>query len=195
MNTQELLDRVETIRPALTADADHAEAQRMLTPAMYEAMYRAGLYAMLAPRQYGGFELHPAECMRVWEAVARIDAAAAWNLVMNQGIANYAAWLPEAGVKELFANGIPAIAGALSPPARAHALRGDGASPGRFRSAADATMPIGSQCLLWKTMPPRRLPRSSQRRLGQSWIPGTRWGCELPVRRIIARITFSSQII
>lgn len=33
--------------------------------------------------------------MRVWEAVARIDASVAWNLVMDYGIANYAAWLPK----------------------------------------------------------------------------------------------------
>ena len=102
---------------------------------------------MLAPRQYGGFELHPAECMQVWEAVARIDAAAAWNLVMNQGIANYAAWLPEAGVKELFANGIPAIAGALSPPARAQRVAGGWRITGQ--------VPFGSGChhAHWLAMP------------------------------------------
>jgi alkylation response protein AidB-like acyl-CoA dehydrogenase len=82
-------------------------------------MYSAGLFAMLAPRAYGGLELHPVSCLRVWEAVARIDASAAWNLVMNQAIAAYAAWLPAEGVAELFRGGLPTVAGALNPPARA----------------------------------------------------------------------------
>jgi hypothetical protein len=43
---------------------------------------------------------------------------------MNQGIAQYAAWLPESGVKELFAEGIPTIAGAFHPPATARRVDG-----------------------------------------------------------------------
>jgi alkylation response protein AidB-like acyl-CoA dehydrogenase len=68
-------------------------------------MYQAGLFAMLAPKAHGGRELHPVEAMRVWEAIARIDSAAAWNLVMNQAISAYAAWLPAEGVRELFRHG------------------------------------------------------------------------------------------
>ena len=97
MTVAKLLDAVEAIRPILIENAQKAEVERVPTAAVYQAMYNAELFAMLAPRRHGGFELHPTECMRVWEAVARIDASAAWNLVMNQGIANYAAWLPEAG--------------------------------------------------------------------------------------------------
>jgi alkylation response protein AidB-like acyl-CoA dehydrogenase len=147
MTTQELLNAVENICPILIADADKAEAQRMPTAAMCQAMYSAGLYSMLAPRRYGGLEMHPTECMTVWEAVARIDSGAAWNLVMNQGIANYAAWLPEAGVKELFANGIPTIAGALNPPARAHRVEGGWRVTGQ--------VPFGSGChhAQWLAMP------------------------------------------
>ena len=117
--TTKLLNAVEAIRPVLIEDAQRAEVDGVPTSAAYQAMYDAELFAMLAPRRYGGFELHPTECMRIWEAVARMNASAAWNLVMNQGIANYAAWLPEAGVEELFSNGIPTIAGAFNPPVQA----------------------------------------------------------------------------
>jgi alkylation response protein AidB-like acyl-CoA dehydrogenase len=110
-------------------------------------MYDAELFAMLAPRRYGGFEIHPSQCMRVWEAVAHIDASAAWNLVMNQGIANYAAWLPEAGVKELFAAGIPTIAGALHPPARARRVEG------RWRVTGQVPFGRGCHCAQWLAMP------------------------------------------
>ena len=145
--TARLLDAVEVPRPILTEDAERAEVERVPSPATYQAMYDAELFAMLAPRRYGGFELHPTECMRVWEAVARIDASAAWNLVMNQGIANYAAWLPEAGVEELFSNGIPTIAGALHPPAQARRVEGGWRITGQ--------VPFGSGChrAQWLAMP------------------------------------------
>jgi hypothetical protein len=74
---------------------------------------------MLAPKAHGGLELHPVEAMRVWEAVARIDSAAAWNLVMNQAISAYAAWLPPEGAREVFRHGPATTAGrnaAISTP-------------------------------------------------------------------------------
>lgn len=145
--TARLLEAVEKIRPVILKDARKAEEERVPTPAVYQAMYDAELFAMLAPRRYGGFELHLADCMRVWEAVARIDASAAWNLVMNQGIANYAAWLPEAGVKELFANGIPTVAGALHPPARARRVDGG------WRITGQVPFGSGSHCAQWLAMP------------------------------------------
>src|SRR5439155_14450072 len=115
---------IERIGPLIAEHAAGAEANRQLSGAVYQAMYDAGLYAMMAPKAYGGLELHPTECIQVWEAIARIDAAAAWNLVMNQAIAAYAAWLTPKGVAELFSNGIPTMAGALNPPGRAVRVEG-----------------------------------------------------------------------
>ena len=90
----DLFGAIERIAPLISEHAASAEADRHLSDAVYHAMYDAGLYGMLAPKAYGGMELHPTNCLRLWEAVARIDAAAAWNLVMNQAIAAYSAWLP-----------------------------------------------------------------------------------------------------
>jgi alkylation response protein AidB-like acyl-CoA dehydrogenase len=81
--TTHLLGAIERLRPLIKEHATSAEANRQLSSAVYDAMYAAGLFAMLAPKAYGGLELHPVEAMRVWEAVAHIDSAAAWNLVMN----------------------------------------------------------------------------------------------------------------
>ena len=100
--TEALLQAVERIRPIIEEHAETAEANRQLSEVVYDAMYRAGLFAMLAPKAHGGLELRPVEAMQVWEAIARIDSAAAWNLVMNQAISAFAAWLPAEGVRELF---------------------------------------------------------------------------------------------
>jgi len=76
----DLLGAIERIGPLIAEEAAPAEANRQLSAAVYQAMYDAGLFAMLAPKAYGGLELHPDDCIQVWEAIARSDAAAAWNL-------------------------------------------------------------------------------------------------------------------
>lgn len=122
--TERLLSAVERVRPIIEEHAASAEANRQLSGKVYDAMYLAGLFGMLAPKARGGHELHPREFMRVLEAVARIDSAAAWNLNMNQLVANFAAWLPAEGADEMFDDGIPTAAGAFHPPAAAIRVTG-----------------------------------------------------------------------
>jgi alkylation response protein AidB-like acyl-CoA dehydrogenase len=145
--TEALLQAVQRIRSIIEEHADSAEADRRLTDAVYDAMHQAGLFAMLAPKAHGGLELHPVEAMQVWEAVARIDSAAAWNLVMNQAIAAFAAWLPAEGARELFRDGPPTVAGALNPPAAARRVEGGWRITGQ--------VPFGSGChtARWLAMP------------------------------------------
>jgi len=144
---QDLLEAVERIRPLIEEHAESAEASRQLSSVVYDAMYRAGLFRMLAPRAHGGLEMHPVDAMQVWESIARTDSAAAWNLVMNQAISAYAAWLPPEGVRELFRDGPPITAGALNPPGAA--TRADGG----WRITGQ--VPFGSGChhAQWLAMP------------------------------------------
>jgi alkylation response protein AidB-like acyl-CoA dehydrogenase len=143
----ELLEAVARIRPLIEEHADGAEANRQLSSVVYDAMYRAGLFAMLAPKAYGGLELHPVQAMMVWEEVARVDSAAAWNLVMNQAISSYAAWLPAEGAREIFRHGPATTAGALNPPGAASRVDGGWRITGR--------VPFGSGChqAEWLAMP------------------------------------------
>jgi alkylation response protein AidB-like acyl-CoA dehydrogenase len=142
-----LLHEVERLRALIKDNSANAEANRQLSSVVYDAMYTAGLFTMLAPKAHGGLEVHPVEAMQVWEAVARIDAAAAWNLVMNQAIAAYAAWLPAAGAQEVFRDGPPTVAGALNPPAAASRTDGGWRITGQC--------PFGSGChnAQWLAMP------------------------------------------
>ena len=136
--TTDLLGTVERIRPILEEFNPRAEAERRVAPEAYTAMVDAGLFKMAMPRAYGGLELHPVELLTIWEAVARIDSAAAWNLVMNQSIANFAAWLPDEGARELMGSGAATVAGALFPPGSARPVDG-----GWLISAC---VPIASGC-------------------------------------------------
>ena len=122
--TSELLDKIEEIRPVIEAGAPNAEADRKLSQEVFDAMYDAGLFGLLAPKAYGGFELPITEVMRVWETLTKIDSAAGWNLVMNQGLASFIAWLPDDGAGELMAGGPATVAGGFFPPGTA--TRADG---------------------------------------------------------------------
>jgi hypothetical protein len=62
---------------------------------------------------------------------------------MNQAIAAYSARLPPRGVAELFASGIPRIASALHPPAKAYERMAAGGLLVRCRSLAAAIMRNG----------------------------------------------------
>ncbi len=147
MKTQDLLSAVEQIRPVIEMHAAQAETSRRLSSVVYEAMYDAGLFGMLAPKARGGHELHPVECMQVWEAIARIDSAAAWNLVMNQGVAAYAAWLSADGADELFRNGVPTVAGALFPFGKAAKTNGG------WRVTGQVSFGSGCQNAKWLVLP------------------------------------------
>jgi alkylation response protein AidB-like acyl-CoA dehydrogenase len=145
--TTDLLSRVERLRPLIQEHAPAAEADRHLSSVVHDAMFEAGLFAMQAPKAYDGLELHPVETMRVLEAVARIDASAAWNLSMNQVIPIYAAWLSAEGAREIYGDGPTTMAGALNPPAAATRVEGGWRITGQC--------PFGSGChhAKWLAMP------------------------------------------
>src|SRR3954447_13303414 len=124
ISTDDLLRHVERLRPLIEAHRDRAEADRRLSEVVYSAMFDAGLFGMQAPRAYGGLEFHPVQTMRVIEAVARIDSAAAWSLSMNQAIPAFAAGLTDEGIREIYGDGPPTMAGALNPPAAATRVEG-----------------------------------------------------------------------
>ena len=110
-------------------------------------MEDAGLFAMLVPAAYGGMELHPAQVLSVWEAVGRIDTAAAWHLVMNGSLTAMAAWLPGKGADEIFGDGPVTVAGALNPPCAA--VRADGG----WRISGQVPFASGADHASWFILP------------------------------------------
>ncbi|MCI0636426.1 MAG: acyl-CoA dehydrogenase family protein, partial [Actinobacteria bacterium] len=148
MTTRTLLDEVERIRPVLEECSPRGEIERALPDPAYDAMLDAGLFRMLAPKAFGGLELHPVEVCRIVEAVARIDSAAAWNLNQSVGDAMVAAWLPKQGGEELFALGPdPIFAGGFFPPGPCVRVEGG------FRVTARTSFASGCHRAQWLLVP------------------------------------------
>ncbi|MGD9933060.1 MAG: acyl-CoA dehydrogenase family protein [Dehalococcoidia bacterium] len=136
----DLLSRVERIRPVLERCRDANEANRRLANEAYDAMLGEGLFRMQVPKAFGGMELHPADSYRVYLAVSRIDASTGWNLQIASAAAGFGVWLPEEGIAELFKSGPDMIsAGTFFPPAAAAKVDGGWRVTGRtpFASGAD----------------------------------------------------------
>lgn len=133
----DLLEAVERLRPLFEAHRDRHEAERRVSPEVYGAMVEAGLFGMVAPRVHGGLELALVDVLEVWEAVARLDPAAAWNLLMNSTVAGgFAAFLPDASAAAVYGDGPATLAGALFPPGAATRVEGGWRVSGRVPFAS-----------------------------------------------------------
>jgi len=112
-----MLDVVARLAPTITAGSESAEANRRLDDAVFRAIVDADLTSMPCPKALGGREMPALDLLKVWEALARLDPAAAWNLLMTSTLASTAsAFLPQQGVDAVFAAGPTTMAGSFYPP-------------------------------------------------------------------------------
>lgn len=134
---QELITKVDHVRPVIEAFAAQSEAERQLADEIYDALLDAGFFRTLVPNTFGGLELHPVDAYQIWESIARIDSAAGWNLQISAAISTFTSWLSQEGLEEIFYSGPDVVfAGALSPPALAVRVEGGWRISGRLNIAS-----------------------------------------------------------
>lgn len=96
----ELVDRLASV---VTAEADAAERERTLTPAVVEAMWDSGLMRLFNPIAAGGAEPSFTEMIDTWERMGEIDGSFGWIGIANlPSAAAVAAYLPDEGFVETF---------------------------------------------------------------------------------------------
>jgi alkylation response protein AidB-like acyl-CoA dehydrogenase len=91
-----------------------------------KALKEAGLWGVMTPKAVGGAELSLAELVDVFAEVSRADGSSGWCLMAGAASAAYfGAYLEDAAVKALFADGVPLMAGQFAPNGQA-VREGDG---------------------------------------------------------------------
>jgi alkylation response protein AidB-like acyl-CoA dehydrogenase len=132
---EDLLTRVAGIRDLLADTAPASEAARVLVPEAVHALSQAGLMRMNVPLELGGWEAAPATQMEVLAALAEIDTAAGWvTMVSNNSAGFMGAFVPDAGVDDVFAGGsVPICSGVAAPSGTATAMDGGFALSGYWR--------------------------------------------------------------
>jgi alkylation response protein AidB-like acyl-CoA dehydrogenase len=137
LTEESISEAIDRIRPIIEQHSDEAEGERRLPEAVVAAMQREGLFKLWLPKEYGGAELDLLTYLKTVEEISRIDSAAGWIFANSATSAVQAAFLPEAGAKEIF-GGSGLTAGSIVP--RGHAVP----APGGYRVSGQ--WPLASGC-------------------------------------------------
>ena len=112
-----LLDAVARIRPVLEADAEANDAGGTLAWTSAAALYREGLLSLKVPRELGGPEVDPMLYLELVDELSYINPSAGWcSFINSTSTAWKGAFLPDAGVAQIFAGGrMPIASGSIIP--------------------------------------------------------------------------------
>lgn len=115
------LDRVANLRDTILAHAEATETNGTLAQPVVDALKDAGLFTLKVPKELGGAEADPMLQMAVIEALSYLHPAAGWAVMIGNGSnSQAAAFLPDAGVAQIFTQGhIPIMASSFFPGGRA----------------------------------------------------------------------------
>ena len=104
----DLLAAIRARRAGFTAAGDRAEAERNLPADTMATLRDLGAFWLKTPAELGGTPLDPLDFCDVLEEFAATDTATAWAVMVgNGGTGTAAGWLPDAGVRRVFAPGRP----------------------------------------------------------------------------------------
>jgi alkylation response protein AidB-like acyl-CoA dehydrogenase len=116
-----LLSAVEGIREAATGYAHEAESQATLPAVLVDALSSSDLWTMKLPAELGGAEADLLTQIEVVEAASAIEPSVGWCLMIGAtSIGLPGAFLPDAAIAEIFAEGrIPRAAMVAMPAGKA----------------------------------------------------------------------------
>jgi alkylation response protein AidB-like acyl-CoA dehydrogenase len=80
-----LIDIARSLEPLIRA---HAQAldEGHIPPELAAALYDAGVFKAMLPREFGGLEAEPVEWLRMIEELARINASVGWMAFIQSGV-------------------------------------------------------------------------------------------------------------
>jgi alkylation response protein AidB-like acyl-CoA dehydrogenase len=80
-----LVDIARVLEPLIRAHAEDLDQGRV-PPPLVEALYDAGVFKAMLPREVGGLEVEPVEWLQLIEELARIDASVGWMAFIQSGV-------------------------------------------------------------------------------------------------------------
>lgn len=134
-----LLQRVESVRETVMANAAESERIGTLPKPSVDALYEAGLFALKFPECLGGAEADPVAQIRVIEAMARYDTSAAWCMMIGAtSAARPATHLTDASLDTFMPNGRVPLSASVGSSGIGKAVQVDGGYvfTGRWRFAS-----------------------------------------------------------
>jgi len=154
-----LLNAARALAPEISARASELESLRRLPADLARKFAEAGLFSTVIPKPWGGFELHPADTVRVIEEVSRADGSAGWCVMIGATTAVVAGFLPERWAREIYAaDPLVITGGAVAPSGQARQADGGYMVDGRWQwgSGTQNCQWIGGGALVMDGDKPRR---------------------------------------
>lgn len=111
----ELVQRAADLVPALKTHTAWGEQNRRLHEETVAALAEAGVFRLMLPTRYGGYETGTRTVVEVLSELALGDPAAAWVAGVNAITMFMTAMLPDEVQDEVFGDGSSRLCGTLSP--------------------------------------------------------------------------------
>jgi alkylation response protein AidB-like acyl-CoA dehydrogenase len=80
-----LVDIAHSLEPLIRLHAEALEEGRV-PQSLVEALYDAGVFKTMLPREVGGLEVEPVEWLRMIEELARVNASVGWMAFIQSGV-------------------------------------------------------------------------------------------------------------
>jgi alkylation response protein AidB-like acyl-CoA dehydrogenase len=110
-----VVDRAAALVPMLAGQAARAEQARRVSDESFDALSKAGVFLMTAPKRYGGAEANFQTQCDVLAHLARGCPSTSWVATIFSAMSWLAATFPDQAQEEIYADGDPRISGVFSP--------------------------------------------------------------------------------
>lgn len=130
---EELVKRAAGLRPLLRECAARGDAERVVPQEVVDALAEAGVFRLLTPRRFGGYETDLRTLTEVSEALGEADGSAAW-VGMIISVTNWLACLfPDQAQEDVFgADPDARVTGVAAPTGAAERVPGGWRVTGRW---------------------------------------------------------------
>jgi len=146
----DFIERAHGLGALIEKSAEQIEETKRLPEELLAGLHDAGLFRMLLPHAYGGFEISPPHFAQTLNAIAQYDASTAWCIGQANGCSMSAAYMDPVGARAIWGNDLRGVV--AWGPGQGKAVRdGDGyrlsgewmfASGGRHATYLGAHLPV-----------------------------------------------------
>jgi alkylation response protein AidB-like acyl-CoA dehydrogenase len=113
---RKLLETARELYEPLSAAADALEPGGSVQRETIDLILDAGLRGLMVPEAVGGLELPLADLVDIYEEISRADGSIGWvYFACDLTAAYFGAYLDDEGAAEVFADGVPLMAGQFAP--------------------------------------------------------------------------------
>lgn len=125
ISLEEMVKRAENLLPLLLKNAIESEKQRRTAEENISAIKEAGLFRLMVPRRYGGFEGSLRSHLEVSAALGEACGGTAWVVALTNVCAWFAGLFPKQAQDEVFgADAEARVAGVFAPSFKTRRVEG-----------------------------------------------------------------------